>query len=291
VARRAILISAADQAYWPLLSGLLHSIDKRRRAAGMAIGVLDLGLAAEPLDRLRRYGASVVRPDWDCDVSAFAAKPQPFYRAMTARPFLPRYFAGYDLYAWIDADCWVQDWSAVKLLCNAAADWGFAIVPEMDRSYTPLLHDGRTFADWARSCFVKCFGEAEGSRLAQYPLLNCGVLAATGESPLWALWAKCLAEVLARLKEPYFFAEQTALNACIRTSERAVALLPARCNWMCSRALPLVSADGKSLLDPYPPHEAIGVLHLAADTKRGMWPLVDARGKEQPRALTFPMLP
>jgi hypothetical protein len=97
--------------------------------------------------------------------------------------------------------------------------------------------------------------------------------------------------VLARLKEPFFFAEQTALNACIRTSEQAVALLPARCNWMCSRAFPLVSADGKSLLDPYPPHEAIGVLHLAADTKRGIWPLVDARGKEQPRALTFPMLP
>lgn len=288
--RKAILISAADQAYWPLLSGLLHSIDRRRRAAGTAVGILDLGLAAEPLDRLRRYGASVVRPDWDYDVSVFAAKPPRFYRAMTARPFLPRYFAGYDLYVWIDADCWVQDWGALKLLCDAAADWGFSIVPDMDRSYTPFLHDGRTFADWARSCLVQCFGDTEGSRLTQYQLLNCGVFAATNDTPVWAAWQKTLAEVLARLKEPFFFAEQCALNACIRTSELAVALLPARCNWLCSRSFPLVSADGKWLLEPYPPHERLGVIHLAAETKRGVWPLVDAHGRPQPRALTFPTL-
>jgi hypothetical protein len=287
---KTILISAADQAYWPLLSGLLHSVDKRRRASGMAVGILDLGLAEEPLDRLRRYGAHVIRPDWDYDLSGFSVKPQPMFKAMTARPFLPRYFGGYDVHAWIDADCWVQDWQAVKLLCAAAEDWGFSIVPEMDRSYTPLLHDGSTFADWARSCFVKCFGEEQGNALARYPLLNCGVFAARHDTPLWALWAKRTGDVLARLREPFFFAEQTALNACIRQHDAPVALLPARCNWMCSRAFPLVSADGKSLLEPYPPHEPIGIVHLAADTKRGIWPLVDAHGRPQPRALTFPML-
>jgi hypothetical protein len=288
---KTILISAADQAYWPLLSGLLHSIDRRRRATGMTVGILDLGLADEPLERLRRYGATVIRPDWDYDLSGFAVKPQPMFKAMTARPFLPRYFGGYDLHAWIDADCWVQDWQAVKLICAAAQDWGFSIVPEMDRSYTPLLHDGRTFAGWARSCFVKCFGEEKGNALARYPLLNCGVFAARHDSPLWALWGKRTGEVLAHLREPFFFAEQTALNACIRQHDTPVALLPARCNWMCSRAFPLVSADGKSLLEPCPPHEPIGILHLAAETKRGVWPLLDARGRPQPRVLTFPMLP
>jgi hypothetical protein len=288
---KTIVISAADQAYWPLLSGLLHSIDKRRRATGMAVGILDLGLGDEALDRLRRYGASVIRPDWDYDLSGFATKPQPVFKAMTARPFLPRYFGGHDVYAWIDADCWVQDWQAVRLICGAAQDWGFSIVPEMDRSYTALLHDGRTFADWARSCFVKCFGEEEGNLLARHPLLNCGVFAARSDTPLWALWAKCTGDLLARLREPFFFVEQTALNACIRNHDAPVALLPARCNWMCSRAFPLVATDGKSLLEPYPPHEPIGIVHLAAETKRGVWPLVDARGRPQPRTLTFPMLP
>jgi hypothetical protein len=289
--RKTILISAANRAYWPLLSGLLHSIDKRRRSAGVAVGVLDLGLAGDQIDRLRRYGANVVTPDWDYDVSGFAAKPPAVFKAMTARPFLPRYFGGYDLYVWIDADCWVQDWRAVKMLCGSAEDWGFSIVPEMDRSYTPFLHDGRTFFDWARSCFVKCFGEEAAASLAHYPLLNCGVFAAARETPIWPLWAKCLGEVLARLREAFFFAEQTALNACIRNDEAPAALLPARCNWMCSRSLPLVAADGNSLLEPYPPHEPLGIIHLAAETKNGIWPLVDEKGKPRPRPLTFPMLP
>ena len=69
-----------------------------------------------------------------------------------------------------------------------------------------------------------------------------------------------------------------------------MALLPARYNWMCSRALPLVGPGGKSLLEPCPPREPTGIVHLTAETKRGVWPLIDTRGDPQPRSLTFPML-
>jgi hypothetical protein len=291
MALTTIIISAADQAYWPLLSGLLNSIDKRRRSAAIAVGVLDLGLTSGQVERLHRYGAKVVSPAWDYDVAGFATAPPPFFRAMTARPHLPRYFPGYDIYAWIDADCWVQDWRAVRLLCATAERYGFSIVPELDRSYTPRLLDGRTFVEWARSCFAKCYGDEEASRLAPYPMLNCGVFAGAATAPLWSLWSGDLGEILARLREAYFFAEQTALNACIREHDMAVALLPARCNWICSRALPRVGADGKSLVEPFPPFEPLGILHLSAATKDGIWPLRDLEGRPHHRSLTFPTLP
>lgn len=291
MASRTIIISAANQAYWPLLSGLLHSIDKRRRASGVAVGIVDLGLADEQTDRLRRYGAEVVVPGWDCDLAVFATPPPPFFKAMTARPFLPRYFPGYDVYVWIDADCWVQDWHAVRMLCTSAEACGFAIVPEVDRSYTPFMAAGGTFLEWTRSGFVICLGEEEADRLVPYPLLNSGVFAATRDTLVWPLWAKRIGDVLARARHANFWGEQTALNACIRQGGVPLALLPARCNWICSRALPCIGADGKTLVEPQPPFEPLGIVHLAANAKQGIWPLLGVDGRTQHRALTFPPLP
>ena len=128
-------------------------------------------------------------------------------------------------------------------------------------------------------------------KLASYPLLNCGVFAAVREGPIWKAWSDQLGEILARVRNAFFFAEQTALNVCIRQEEITTAFLPARYNWMCNRAFPLISADGKTLLEPNPPYEPLGILHMAANTRTGLWPLYDQRGKLHHRSLAFPLLP
>lgn len=288
--QKAIIVSAADSEYWPCLSGLLNSIDKRRRSSNISVGIFDLGLSTEQLNRLESYGAVVVMPGWDYDISNFEKPPPPSFRAMTARPHLPKYFPGYYSYVWIDADCWVQDWRVVKVLLSEANKWGFSIVPEVDRSYTPFLQNGSTFFDWASSCFVTCYAEAAG-RLAHYPLLNCGVFAMSGSTPIWSAWSYETGQVLERLRTAFFFAEQTALNVCVRQEGIEAAFLPARYNWMCNRALPLLSADGKSFVEPNPPYEPLGIVHMAAGTKSGTWPLYDLSGRTHYRTLTFPMLP
>ena len=286
----AFIVSAADSGYWPYLSGLLNSIDKRRRVAGTAVGVLDLGLLPDQLDRLKAYGAIVVAPGWDYDISTFTKEPAPTFRAMTARPHLPKHFPGFDCYAWIDADCWVQDWHVVKTLIAEAQRWGLSIVPEVDRSYSPFLPKG-TFLDWAYSCFARCYGEGElAVRLAHYPVLNCGVFAAPFRSPVWEVWRDQLGKVLSRIREGFFFAEQTALNYCVRHEGIVAAPLPARYNWMCNRALPFLDADGKTLVEPAPPFEPLGIIHLAAGTRDGMHHLNDTSGRVHCRTLTFPPL-
>jgi lipopolysaccharide biosynthesis glycosyltransferase len=287
---KAIIVSAADSGYWPYLSGLLNSIDRRHRAGRVTVGILDLGLSLDQRRCLEDYGALVQVPDWDYDVTGFDRVPAPTFRAMTARPHLPRYFPGFDCHVWIDADCWVQDWHAVKTLISEAGRHDLVIVPEIDRSYTAFLANGGTFFDWSYSCLSKCYDETLAKHLAYYPPLNCGVFAAKSKSSIWPAWAEQLGHVLARIATPFFFAEQTALNVVARQDNIDVVLLPARYNWMCNRAMPMLSADGKALVDPNPPHDPLGIIHLAAGTRDGIWPIADMAGRTHHRSLAFPQL-
>ena len=63
----------------------------------------------------------------------------PHLRSLTARPFLPDYFPGYDVYIWIDCDAWVQEQFALEWLFYTAASGALGIVPELDRSYDKTL--------------------------------------------------------------------------------------------------------------------------------------------------------
>jgi hypothetical protein len=281
-----IIISGADAAYWPLLSGMLHSIEQGPRKEGIAVGILDLGLAPQHRDRLRSYGAIVVEPGWDYPVAHFSKPAPTAFRAMTARPHLPRHFPGYDMYIWLDADCWVQDPQAIALLAAAASQKKFAIVPEVHRSYFTLA----PYVQWLHECYRRCYDEKAANWLVYYPLLNCGVFAATGDAPQWAKWQEHLGRIIKRHDEFFFFAEQTALNGAIREGELATALLPAHCNWMCNRAMPGIDPQGNIYVEPEPPYLPLGIIHLAA-AKSGVWPILDRTGKTHMRTLTYPPLP
>ena len=144
---KSIICSASDSKYWPLLSGMLNSVEKPAKQDGFSFGILDVGLTQEQKSRLDLFGAVTVSPEWDYKMDHLAEQPPSHLRAMAARPHLPKYFPGYDLYIWLDADCWVQDWSAVVLLAQCALSNKFAIVPEIDRSYTPFFSRGPVF-EW-----------------------------------------------------------------------------------------------------------------------------------------------
>jgi len=201
---------------------------------------------------------------------------------MTARPQLPKWFPGYDIYVWIDADAWVQDWKAVRLYISSAQKLTFAITPETDRSYHPL-----DIYQWQlRNCRL-CFNEDFAQKLALFPVINSGVFAATADAPHWQEWSTVLGAALRLGREPLFYAEQTVLNAVIRMKNLPTAFLPATHNWACARAMPMCSEDGTILLEPDPPHELLGVVHLTAGTKNGRVQLKDVKGNTHSRSLRF----
>ncbi len=283
---KTIIISGCNDAYYPLLDGLLSSIDFHVRSEGIDIGVLDVGLSDAQRQSLEQRNIKLATPPWDYQLN-FANPAPTYFKTLTARPHLPQHFPGYDIYFWIDADCWVQDWDAAKLYLTAAASMGFSCTPECDRSYNLQPSDQITPMQWAHSCFARHAGEQIAKRLFQYPIVNGGIFAARADAPHWKRWSTTLGEYLSRLRAMDFLVEQTALNVVIRTCGYSTAFLPARCNWQCGRATPVLSGDGTEFLEPQPPYAPIGILHLTSNTKDVFWTAQAATGAKVYHSLRY----
>src|SRR5262245_24477855 len=131
---RAILVTGSDSRYFPLMRGMILSVLAKPEGRHVDIGVLDCGLRSDEVAWCLGQGARLVEPRWDVSFGG-GLTVEPSFRAMTARPHLRRYFPGYETYLWLDADVWVQDWSAPRLFLEAAQLGDISIVPEMHRSY------------------------------------------------------------------------------------------------------------------------------------------------------------
>jgi hypothetical protein len=238
----------------------------RALCAEVAIGVLDLGLSAEQIRWLIQEGAQVVHPGWDVDFPDRHRIPETL-KAQVARPFLPKHFPGHEMYFWLDADAWLQEWRVVELYCAAAGQDRIAIVPEIDRAYKrhykrPKLL-GLTLT-W--KVYREAFGWRAADRLGRNPMLNCGVFALHRNAPHWQAWQQLLTRVLQRTR--FFYVEQAALNYAIFAEHLPANLLPAYCNWMAGDAAPAFDAAQRRFVEPYAPHEPIGVMHLAGPEQK-----------------------
>jgi hypothetical protein len=265
-----IIVSAADSGYFPLLRDSVLSV--RALNGDVPIGVLDLGLVADQRDWLGGQGVELVQPGWDLDFPGRDRTPSTF-KAQVARPFLPRHFPDHEMYFWLDADAWLQEWRAVELYCAAAGRDRLAITLEIDRAYKRHYKRPKLFGmTLAWKCYREGFGLRVADRLGRNPIANVGVFALHREAPHWAAWQRLLARVLRRTR--FFFAEQTALNYAIFAEHLPVNFLPAYCNWAVGDAAPAFDAARGLFVEPYAPHEVIGVMHLAGrEQKTGIFRL------------------
>jgi hypothetical protein len=257
--KRLLIVSGADRLYFPLLRDTVLSVRAQRPDA--PIGILDVGLDPEQCAWLAQRVTHLVHPDWDIDFPG-RNYTQEARKAQFARPFLPRHFPGYETYMWIDADAWLQDWRAVELYASAAAGGALAITPEIDRAYKRHYKRPKLFGlTLAWKNYREAFGWRIADRLGRNPIVNCGVFALRGDAPHWQAWGQTMARVAQRTR--FFFVEQTALNYVIFAEHLPVDFLPAYCNWMPGDAAPAFDAGRGMFVEPYSPHEVIGVMHLA----------------------------
>jgi len=256
---RLLIASGADQDYFPLLCDTVLSIRAQCRDA--AIGILDFGLASKQREWLAGRVTHLVRPGWDVDFPDRERTPET-RKAQLSRPFLRRHFPGYETYLWMDADAWIQDWSVVELYLAAAGRDKLAITPEIDRAYKRHYKRPKVFG-WTLSwkCYREAFGWRAADRLGRNPIANCGVFALHHDAPHWDAWARVIEQVVQRTR--FFYIEQTALNYVIFAEHLPVNFLPAYCNWMPGDAAPAFDAASGRFVEPYAPHEVIGVMHLA----------------------------
>ncbi|MEG4309534.1 MULTISPECIES: glycosyltransferase [unclassified Microcoleus] len=256
-----IIITAADANYFELVQGTILSVREKPEGENVAIGFFDLGCTPEQLHWLKTQVNIIQKPDWDFDFPGRNEAPH-YLKGLLARPFLRRYFPSFDIYLWIDADAWVQDWQAVELLVKGAAKRGLAVVAELDRGYYLAYGKLPWYWQFVYRDYQAAFGEEVAQQLHSYPTINAGIFALQKDAPHWEMWAEYLAEGLQR--HVSLMTDQIALNRLIYGTEMfdKTEMLPARCNWSCNFGLPVWDKHQACFVEPYLPQEKIGILHL-----------------------------
>ena len=260
---RVALVTASNDAYFDSLVLLLKSLRGFERFGTTDIHVLDVGLNDAQTRALQAEGHAIVRPGWDVDVSPWKGVPD-WFKAMTARPFLPNYIKNADVIVWIDADIWVQDQHMLYDYVRAAQGGEFAVCLELERSYDNLFMRNAS-KEVYHDNLTKYYGAETAARLIHFPMMNCGAFAMQPAHPLWALWQTTIKGAVK--KHCSNFLEQTALNMSVYSNNIQPHFLPARYNWMTCHALPLLDEASGFFVEPHLPHDKLGLVHLAC----GLW--------------------
>ena len=258
---KTIIVSGSDEKLAYLLMGLLDSLGQWNEPLSDAIGILDLGLSESTLSKIRNRVTEIKVPDWDFEVSDALRKSSPYVRAKLARPFLPKYFPGYDLYLWLDADTWVQEKYAINWYFMGASDGRIAICPSADRSFT---YSQQTLL-WRKKHLFNYFGQDALDLYinvlmlnTDYAYYNDGAFCLRADAPHWKSWAHYFNQAVSA--NPNTVSDQAVLNYAIWKDGLAVHPLPSLCNWACHLALPLYNEKNNKLCEPHIPYNPIGLI-------------------------------
>ena len=260
------LVSAADKNYFPLLEELIASVNAHEISARFDYHVIDGGLETAQKERLTRAGVQVHSADWPFPLNADKMRGREYLKGCVLRPYIPDIIPDYDMYLWLDSDTWVQNPKALALLIEGA---------EKDRMCCSILVD-RAFPKSARVKWVgglplkprsfyysnakKAFGKKMAKDLFGFNVVSAGAFALKGDAPHWAHWQNLIEKAL--VKGNIFTAEQLTLGIMAHLDGLPMEYLPSWCHWPLNFDI-LWDETRERFVEPYLPHEEIGILHLS----------------------------
>lgn len=286
--RPTIVMTSADQGYFSLAQGCIRSIRDKPLGNTIALAFLDIGCAPEQRNWIDQHVDFVLEPNWHFGLDAVEGLPG-HVRGVLARPFLREYFPGFETYVWLDADAWLQDWTAIQLLIQGASlRRGIAIVPEVDRGSLRQYGGLPEYWKLAFRWYASLFGDEIARRLCSFPMLNAGVFALHCHAPHWQAWEQAL--TLALRSKCTMMTDQLALNYVVyqRGLFENTELLPAWCNWTCHNGFPSWDEQRQLLVEPYLPHTTIGICHLTSRRKNPVQQLRTTNRRPIQVRITYP---
>lgn len=243
-----------------------------------------MGLSAATKASVREQVTHFAVPGWDLPFHQSHRSERPHLRAMSARPFLPQYFSGYDCYLWLDADTWVQKKFAIEGLFAAAQGGAMGIVPQIHPSY---VHHSAA-ANWRRRILKNYFGDEGLALMEANTYYNSGAFSLLANAPHWAAWTDHFRAALRF--NPEARSDQNVLNFALWKEQLPTHPLPALCNWCCHLALPSISLEAGELCEPHGSNQPLGIVHLTANTKD--WHcMLEGNGKKFQVNLRFKGMP
>ena len=270
--KKNAIVSLADANYFNLLNELIDSIKHFDKNNTVAICILDAGLEKEQRNKLSDKVDEIKKAEWDIQVSSIKVRGKEWLKSQVSRAFLPKYFPNYDKYLWIDSDAWVNDWSSIDLYFKACENGKLGITQSVGSGYRVLSKVKWLFGKLAliksqnyKHAKKSGFSEATARKIAFSPHINIGVFSLEKNSNCWIVWQEILKKALSTGK--VFGSEGLAINIAVYDKNIDVEFLPLYCNWIASNVLPKYDTEKETFVEPYLPHNKIGIMHLAA----GIW--------------------
>lgn len=295
-----ILVTSADAAHFDFAREMIESVRRFPSLAPIVIGMLDVGLTDEQRGWLKMHQVRIATAQWELEGPPPANMPRGFL-AMLSRPFLPKYFPGFDVLVYLDSDTWVQQGGAITDLASAAMVADIAIAPEIHPSFSHLYDPRHGLREHHRNAYAAAFGQ-DGPMPADNAVLNVGVFAARRDSRVWPVWGDSLAKGLERVRQipmpegqsifvaghpALFFIEQNALNHAFYQKTFKLMPMSPLYNFICSLAQPMWDPDSRKLVEPSLPYTPIQIVHLSDAGKKAR-SVMDRYGKTHERGLRWP---
>ena len=266
------IVTLADSNYFELLQELIDSIKDHEQSKSVSICVLDAGLTAEQLKILKQKVYSIKKAEWDIEVPGYKVTGKEWLKSQVSRAFLPKYFPEFNKYLWIDCDAWVNNWSTVEMYFEACNNGKLGITQSVGQGYRVLSKVNWLFGKLAliksqnyKHAKKSGFSESTARKIAFAPHINIGVFSLEKNSSCWKTWQDILRKALSSGK--VFGSEGLAMNIAVYDKDVEAEFLPLYCNWIASNVLPKYDQDNDTFVEPYLPHNKIGIMHLAA----GIW--------------------
>tara|TARA_B100002051_G_C16719127_1_gene631254 strand:- start:53 stop:967 length:915 start_codon:yes stop_codon:yes gene_type:complete len=266
------IVTLADSNYFDLLLELIDSVQSYEGSKNVAICVLDAGLNKDQIKIITNKVYSIKKADWDIDVPKHKVSGREWLKSQVSRAFLPKYFPEFKKFLWIDCDAWVNDWNSIELLFKACENGKLGITQSVGSGYRVLSRVKWLFGKLAliksqnyKHAKKSGFSEMIARKIAFAPHINIGVFSLEKDSKCWNVWQEILKKALS--SGEIFGSEGLAINIAVYDKNVDVEFLPLYCNWIASNVLPKYDVEKKTFVEPYLPHNKIGIMHLAA----GIW--------------------
>lgn len=263
------IISGCDKTYFPMLSELIASIRALPdpTIATWDICIIDAGMTAPQSEYLKKHCAAVVKPEWPTEngVEPRGVNGRNYIKADVCRPFIPEYFPGYDVYFWIDSDCWVQNAEGLHLFIEGAMRGKLAVLAAADRCWPrgdrtqwlgPLPIKAKTFY---YSNALKAFDRKMARKLFPQHTLSAGVFALHGDAPHWKKWQERTLQGL--VKGNPFTSGQLGMGIMTYIDGLPAEHMPGWAHWLCQHT-PTWEPKTKQFVETYLPHHPISILHM-----------------------------
>ncbi len=263
-----LIVTGGDHVYFPLIEELHRSVLAAFPLDPPGFGVIDAGLLPDQVTHLRAAGAIVARLPDDPALPAAALRKRPALAANFGKLWLDRLFPGHDVLIWLDADTWVQDPAAIRLLAGAAQTGALAIVPGGGRYWDRPIEVRWLLGGLWGLAQIRSFNFKNGAHarlplsilrdLGTRPLLNAGVFALRTDAPHWPVMRRWQAAILAHGKP--FTSDQIAMALTIYTDGLRLELLPDTCNYIRPWRF---DPREPALVEFWYPYPRVGIVHLA----------------------------